>query len=201
MAACDTYLKKLTRAIDDSKVIEFGLGMGAPTFDYNSENTSPMDSGRNNVMSGMASGNDIYSSILPRQPGRLPAETLFIPVDSQQPTPRDLEFEKLAYRSLSQIKNQYRPDVDDLLTHKNYAEVLREKHLLANTYSQSNSNQNPKPSGLKKEKEIPHTTTLISIRETQEESLDQKFKEDEIVAEVGRIVDFYQKINKPLPTA
>lgn len=197
MAACDTYLNKLNRAIEDSKVVEFGLIMGAPKFDNNSGHTTPLDSARNNISSGLASGNDIYSSILPRHPGRLPAETLFIPVDSSQPTPRDLEFEKLAYKSLSQIKDHYRIDVDELLTNKTYAEVLRDKHLLSNAQDKGvPSSQAGLP---KKDREIPHITTLISIRETPEESLDQRYKEDEVAAEVGRIVDFYQKINKPLP--
>lgn len=195
LAHCDTYLKKLARAIEDGKDAEVGLRIISPYVDYNSETSSPMDSGRHGRHSGAVSGNDIYSSILPRIPGKLHSETLFIPVDSQEPTPRDVEFEKLAQKSLSEIKKHYTLEVDDLVTNKTYMEVLKDKQ------AQKNNPMAPlKSTTHNADKQIPHTTSLVSIRETNEESQDQKFKEDQVITEVGRIVDFYQQINTPKPS-
>lgn len=166
-ADCDTYLNRLNRLIEEN--LEY------PMF-FSKTNMSQLQSSRHNLKESEKQKKDTFEDEIrsaPNQPGgRLKVDTEYIPLDpTRNKSGYDGVFDQVANQSLTQIQKDYNINLDGLLNNpRNYSEILQENH---DSIKLGHMDSDP-----------------------QYHSASKKYKEDEVVQEVERLIGLYKKIEQ-----
>lgn len=164
IGSCDSFYSKICRLLDEHNQIEDSMKRAKKVFIMDRRIDMPDD---------MSLGSNV----------RLDAQTTFIPLDGNESNVQEeKDFQKVAKKSLKQISELYKFEIDELAQHRTTLDVMKQGASKILNQPLPVPGISPSYSYIEKQKEESFRVNLIEAKQ----------KEQELITDVSKVLKVYQ---------
>ena len=166
---CEIYWRKLNKHLEENAEMDKNMKQAFETLrDSDFDEAYEQEEQAANETSNVAVKHQVRQNDSKEEPRpnsvKLNAQSTFVPIGTSKPSASDLDFNRLANMSLAKIGQDFKPEIEAILTERNYKEILRDKY-----------------NGMSYETYVP-----------PDFSMSKQFKEDEVISHVDQIIKLYK---------